>query len=152
VWQTESGELVRILEGHRGPVSKVVAVDSQRLLSASHDKTLILWSSESGQIMNIFEGHSKRINDVAVIDQRLALSGSDDETLRVWDLESGQTLHILEGHSDRVRAVRYLIRRTSVNSVSRQNNTLLGCSVWKRNPPLRGEHRMGEVNHPATRW
>lgn len=48
-WDAQTGECLRTLEGHQGPVSSIVAFPSgDRVISASFDKTLRLWDVEKG--------------------------------------------------------------------------------------------------------
>ena len=107
VWDLESGQTLRTLQGHTGEVYAVAMTrDGRRAVSASDDHTLRVWDLESGQTLRILEGHTDRVSAVAVTpDGRCAVSASDDHTLRVWDLESGQTLRVLVGQTDRVTAV-----------------------------------------------
>ena len=50
VWDLESGQTVRTLEGHAKAVTAVaVTPDGCRAVSASYDWTLRMWDLESGQ-------------------------------------------------------------------------------------------------------
>ena len=97
VWDLESGQSVRTLEGHSSSVNGVaITPDGRRAVSASWDNTLRVWDLESGQSVRTLEGHSRWVNGVAVTpDGRRAVSASYDNTLRVWDLESGKELALL---------------------------------------------------------
>jgi len=107
LWDLESGQTIRTLEGHTGSVSAVaVAPDGRRAVSASKDKTLRLWDLGTGQTLRTLEGHTDWVSAVAMTpDGRRAVSASEDQTLRVWDLEGGQTIETLEGHTNWIRAV-----------------------------------------------
>jgi WD40 repeat protein len=97
VWDLESGQSLRKLEGHSFGVNGVaITPDGRRAVSASGDKTLRVWDLESGQSLRTLEGHSSDVNGVAITpDGRRAVSASWDKTLRVWDLESGKELALL---------------------------------------------------------
>ena len=111
VWDLESGQRVRTLEGHTDGVGSVsVTSDGRRAVSSgrgSRDKTLRVWDLERGQCLHILEVHVDGVRiptcSVSVTpDGRRAVSGeSVDDRLRVWDLESGQYLRALEGHTAR---------------------------------------------------
>jgi len=104
LWDLESGQTIRILEGHRDSVWAVaVTPDGRRAVSASGDQTLRFWDLESGQTIRILEGHTDWT--ALTPDCRRVISASGDNTLRLWDLESGQTIRILEGHRNSVDAV-----------------------------------------------
>ena len=107
IWDLESGESLRTLEGHTDSVNAVaVTSDGRRAVSASWDNTLRIWDLESGESLRTLEGHTDWVNAVAVTsDGRRAVSASGDNTLRIWDLESGESLRTLEGHTDEVNAV-----------------------------------------------
>jgi WD40 repeat protein len=81
----ESG-LLRILRGHSGRVTHVVAISGERALSASEDKTLRLWDLASGETLRVLEGHSDQVTHVVALPGERALSASRDNTLRLWDL------------------------------------------------------------------
>jgi WD40 repeat protein len=87
VWDLESGQRVRTLEGHTGYVMAVaITPDGRRAVSASSDQTLRLWDLESGQSLHPLEGHTGEVSGVAITpDGRRAVSASVDKTLRVWD-------------------------------------------------------------------
>jgi WD40 repeat protein len=94
VWDLDSGELLRTLEGHAKSVEAVaVSPDGRRAVSASRDNTLRVWDLDSGELLRTLEGHAESVQAVAVSpDGRRAVSASRDNTLRVWDLDSGETL------------------------------------------------------------
>jgi WD40 repeat protein len=49
LWDTQSGDCIRTLEGHQNSVlACAFAPDGNTLLSASDDKTLKLWNAQSG--------------------------------------------------------------------------------------------------------
>ncbi|MCX6899021.1 MAG: AAA family ATPase [Verrucomicrobia bacterium] len=106
VWDLESGQCLRTLEGHCSWNSVSVTPDGQRAVSGGNDNTLRVWDLESGRCLRTLEGHSDWVNSVSVTpDGRHAVSGSRGHTLRVWDLESRRCLRTTEGHSGRVNSV-----------------------------------------------
>jgi WD40 repeat protein len=100
----ESPVLLRVLEGHGGPVNAVGLTGDGRAVSASDDATLRVWDLASGRELALLVGHDGPVNAVALAGGR-AVSASDDATLRVWDLASGHELALLAGHEAEVRAV-----------------------------------------------
>jgi len=110
LWDVDTGQCLRIFEGHVGHVESVcLSSDNRWALSGSTygDKGLRLWDVATGQCLRIFEGHTEGVNSVCLsLDNRLALSGSDDKTLRVWDVGTGQCLRIFVGHTGEVNSVR----------------------------------------------
>ncbi|KAI3573868.1 hypothetical protein IWW34DRAFT_823586 [Fusarium oxysporum f. sp. albedinis] len=51
IWNAETGECERVLEGHNDYVGSVVA-------SASYDMTVRIWNAETGECGRVLEGHS----------------------------------------------------------------------------------------------
>ncbi|KIJ60810.1 hypothetical protein HYDPIDRAFT_116664 [Hydnomerulius pinastri MD-312] len=83
---------LKVLEGHSGLVWRVAFFPyGRRLLSASHDGTLIIWDVESGEIEKKVTGHTGRVNSIAIApDGSIFASGSDDEMLRFWHGLTGE--------------------------------------------------------------
>ena len=107
VWNLETGQCVRTMEGHSDKVTSVANTPgSHYALSGSLDKTLRLWDLETGQCIHIMEGHKDQVWSISVTpDGRFAVSGSADKTVRLWDLETGQCIRTMDGHTDPVRSV-----------------------------------------------
>jgi WD40 repeat protein/DNA-directed RNA polymerase subunit RPC12/RpoP len=105
VWDSESGQCLRTLEGHSAEVSLSTTPHGRRAISGSADRTLRLWDLESGQCLRTLEGAGWVMSVSVTPDSRRAVSGGSDNNLRVWDMESGKCLRILEGHSEPVCSV-----------------------------------------------
>ena len=64
IWDFQSGELLRNLEGHWGALA--VTPEGSRVVCGSADKTLKVVDLESGEVLHTLEGHTESVNDVAV--------------------------------------------------------------------------------------
>jgi len=130
------------LEGHEGWVTAIATPMSQPnsdiLLSASRDKTVIMWKltrdEESfGYPLRRLRGHSHYVEDVVISsDGQFALSGSWDHTLRLWDLNTGTTTRRFLGHTKDVLSVAFSSDNRQIMSGSRDRtiklwNTLGEC-------------------------
>jgi len=97
VWDLESGEKLKTLEGHTDQVNAVsITPDGRRAVSGSWDKTLIVWDLESGEKLKTLEGHTDQVKAVSITpDGRRAVSaaGKLDKPLILWDLERGEMLN-----------------------------------------------------------
>lgn len=91
----QTGKVKQRLEGHTATVHSVAFVDSNRVLSASHDRTLRLWSLSSGLSERVFSGHTAAVHEVRLsptMDR--FVSSSADGTARIWDLNSNRSLSV----------------------------------------------------------
>jgi small GTP-binding protein len=107
LWDVDTGQCLRVLEGHTSTVWSVhLSADLRRALTGADDGTLRLWDVEAGRCLRVLGGHKERINCV-VWSSNLshALTGAWDKTLRLWDVEAGRCLRVLEGHNKSVESV-----------------------------------------------
>ncbi|KAF5851015.1 hypothetical protein GGP41_010749 [Bipolaris sorokiniana] len=103
------GPLLQTLEGHTSYVtSAAFSAAGDRLVSASHDKTVRVWDAKTGEPLHTLEGHTSCVSSAAfsAAGDRL-VSASHDKTVRVWDAKTGQPLHTLEGHTDIITSVAF---------------------------------------------
>jgi len=136
------------LKGHAGWVTAIAApIDQQSntLLSASRDKTVIVWNldrsaDEYGQAKRALKGHSHFVQDVVISsDGQYCLSGSWDGTLRLWDLNTGATTRRFIGHAKDVLSVAFSVDNRQIVSGSRDKtiklwNTLGECKYTIAEP------------------
>ena len=47
-----------IKTNHTGSIRKLIAIDDERIASASEDKTIKLWDVKTGNLIFTFEGHT----------------------------------------------------------------------------------------------
>lgn len=94
---------IMLLTGHSAPVfSCKFSPDGQHLLSASHDKSLLLWNvfGECKNVLN-FKGHSNAVLEVQwASDGEYAFSCSADKTAALWDAQTGARVRQFKGHTD----------------------------------------------------
>lgn len=85
VWESPSGCLLHILEGHTGLVTSVLfSPDGTRLVSTS-DNQAALWEVSTGRLLHTLEGHTNQINSMSFSpDGKRLITGSADRTARVW--------------------------------------------------------------------
>jgi len=139
---TEKMDLRGELVGHGGWVTALATTGEQSdmLLSASRDKSIIVWSlkpgtgdEQYGVAQKRLNGHGHFVQDVAISsDGQFALSGSWDGTLRLWDLNTGNTTRRFIGHAKDVLSVAFSADNRQIVSGSRDKtinlwNTLGVC-------------------------
>lgn len=103
VWDLETGECIRVLEGHTKWIEDMqVTPDGKWAVSGGEDTLLRIWDLERGECIKVLEGHTKRINGVAIsADGRRVVSGTGGEgaCLMVWDVPGGKYTRVIEGCS-----------------------------------------------------
>merc|ERR1712076_69833 len=113
------------LVGHGGWVTAIATTmeDTDMVLTASRDKTIIMWKVEKdsdGIAQKRLKGHGHFVQDVAISsDGQFALSGSWDGTLRLWDLNTGTTTRRFVGHTKDVLSVAFSADNRQIVSGSR---------------------------------
>src|SRR5262245_44554486 len=108
LWDTNSGECLRVFEGHTGRVvGAALSPDGKRVLSGSDDRTVRLWDAASGKELDRLTGHMDSVFSVAFGPEGQALSGGLDKAMLRWDLKAGRNLGVHLGHAGHIRAISY---------------------------------------------
>ncbi|CAH2225749.1 proteasomal ATPase-associated factor 1 [Pelobates cultripes] len=97
IWQTNNGEIRRVLEGHIYDVNCCMFFPSGMVvLSGGMDSQIKIWSVEDASCPVTFKGHQAGILDLAVVDRgRNVLSCSRDGTARLWDCGRSSCLAVV---------------------------------------------------------
>lgn len=102
-------ECYKTLTGHTNYVAAVAYMPplndepAGSIVSASHDRNLIIWDVEEGNPKAALTGHDQPVCAVSVAADGKIVSGAWDSTARVWSGENTQ--HILKGHTQNVLCV-----------------------------------------------
>ncbi|XP_078282067.1 WD repeat-containing protein 31 isoform X1 [Rhinoraja longicauda] len=92
IYNWKSGAVQQKFMGHERDVTKVTCIfQSNRIFSASRDKTALMWDvdSEAGPLQE-FTGHELGVTGLAVSPGGFQLcTGSRDNSLRIWDVQTG---------------------------------------------------------------
>jgi WD40 repeat protein len=94
LWDAETGQLVKRLDGHEDTVLSVVfSPEGRRLLTSSYDHTARLWDIETGQLVRTFVGHDWWVWSAAFSpDGQRIVTASQDGSAIVWSVETGEPL------------------------------------------------------------
>ncbi|NET37695.1 MAG: NACHT domain-containing protein [Cyanothece sp. SIO1E1] len=100
LWQPQTGQCLRILQGHQAGIRSVAfSTDGQTLASGSEDCTIKLWQVQTGQELRTLQGHQAGALSVAFdLDGQILASGSEDHTIKLWQAQTGQCISTLQGH------------------------------------------------------
>jgi WD40 repeat protein len=99
VWAIASGRLIQRLQGHEDTIEQAqFSADSQRVVSASRDRTARIWQVASGQLLSTFYHRDVISSAHFSPDGRLVAIASWDGTARILDAATGTSRVILAGH------------------------------------------------------
>jgi len=99
LWDSDTGALLAVLDGHKGVIEDVELLANDQILSWSNDGSLRLWDGNSGAPLTLMEGHSEGINGIEILSDQRILSWSWDGTLRVWNSQTGLQLAAMESQA-----------------------------------------------------
>lgn len=91
--------------GHEARITDVLALDSQHVVTTSHDGTLRVWDLRIGHTTHVLRGHQGGVTCAARLDGDHIISGAADCTLRVWRLSTAEATKVWEAHQWSVTAV-----------------------------------------------
>ena len=105
VWDRRTGEQLRRMTGHRGPVN-AVQLRGNLIASASGDGVAKLWNLTSGHCIKEFRSKDRGMACLDFsLDSRTILSGGNDQVVYQFDTSSGQLVRELTGHQKLVRSL-----------------------------------------------
>ncbi|GFN97619.1 proteasomal ATPase-associated factor 1-like [Plakobranchus ocellatus] len=165
LWQTNTGEVRRNLEGHVGDVYTCQFFPSGIVvLSAGADMMVKVWSAETGACAATITGHKAAILGSDIIDRgRNIVTCSRDGTAKLWDVGQQACLYTFEEIGGDVNSCCTGIPANSIDlgtpSITRSDREigteskmlLLGCE----NGSLQGfglESRDGSCFHITEHW
>ncbi|MDM8536286.1 hypothetical protein QUF70_05995 [Desulfobacterales bacterium HSG17] len=125
LFDVESGEIVRRLEGHEKDVGQLGGVESavfhpdgKWLATAGQDQRIIFWSVPDGEIVREIETSGKAGRLAFSTDGKLIASGSDNQNIAIWNAETGKEVKILKGHQDMISGLTFNSTGTLLASAS----------------------------------
>lgn len=105
IWDRHTGEFLRKLSGHRGPVN-AVQLRGNLVVSASGDGVAKLWNLTSGLCIKEFLSKDRGMACVEFSpDSRTILAGGNDQVIYQFDTNTGELVRELSGHRGLVRSL-----------------------------------------------
>ena len=165
LWDADTGQPIRTLEGHTGPVNSVAfSRDGHRIVSGSDDQTVRLWDADTGQPIRTLVGNTHAVRSVAFSpDGRRIASGGQDKTVRLWDADTGVEIGTPEMlHDDAVWTVSFSpdgrrlsppaeTRRFGCGTANPANTSVPPCAATRRPSDPRRSVRTGAASSPPAR-
>lgn len=105
LWDRATGNLLRTLVAHRGPVN-AVQLRGNLVVSASGDGVAKLWNLNSGHCIKEFPSKDRGLACVEFsLDSRTILTGGNDQVIYQFDANTGELVRELRGHRGLVRSL-----------------------------------------------
>jgi outer membrane protein assembly factor BamB len=127
LWDVDTGQVVRSLEGTEDSLVDAVAVapDGATIASGSLSNTLKLWDVATGKERWARKAHTKYLSDVAFSpDGRTLATAAQDRTVKLWNAADGREKRTLTGHAAEVFSVAFSPDGATVSSGG------LGLRAW----------------------
>jgi len=95
IWNLKSGESLKLLQGHVGPVI-CLDVSKNMVASAASDKTIKIWEISTGTCLSTFNT-TNEVSCIKIYNQMI-FSGVANK-IEMWDISSGKCTQICETFS-----------------------------------------------------
>lgn len=102
---TESGMILRQLDGHCDDIKAVGTVDQQTLISGSADNTIGLWNMDTGERLRQIQQPSHVESMATDSDGVHFVTGNADWVARVWNAQTGELVQTLIGHEAPIKGI-----------------------------------------------
>ncbi|MEJ6486735.1 WD40 repeat domain-containing protein [Nostoc punctiforme UO1] len=89
LWNTNTGEEIRILTGHIASVNAIAFSSTAKIIaSGGEDNTIQIWNYQTGELIQILEPQSLVNSLVFSPHAKILVSGTDDSKIGVWGISS----------------------------------------------------------------
>lgn len=107
IFDAESGELIRNLEGHQHHVLGVAwSQDGQRLATAGADQAMKIWNVSSGELIRTIGGFPSELSSIRFMGASLQiLSAGGDGLVRLHNAETGKQIRTFTGAKEALFAL-----------------------------------------------
>lgn len=108
VWQTDSGETIGVLKGHKRGLWDINFYKFDKLIvTGSGDKTIKVWSLLDFSCKKTLEGHTNSVQRVKFFNREhpQLLSCGADGLIKLWDYKQEEIIKSLDNHDQRIWAM-----------------------------------------------
>ncbi|CAF1028187.1 unnamed protein product [Brachionus calyciflorus] len=136
IWN-KTGELIVSLPGHTGPVKSVAWINESKILSSSHDQSILVWNLSKNVLTKSVKcvGHTESVECIDINDDKSKfISTSWDKMIKLWNLNEEDELEesvitkkkksdvpsrvktpiiTLSGHSENVSSCKWMDDKTA---------------------------------------
>jgi geranylgeranyl transferase type-2 subunit beta len=107
IWDGQTGERRRMLDGHRGAVLAVaIQPGGSSLATGGVDASIVHWDGMTGKRLKQWRGHRSWVNTLTFsADGRMLASGSSDGTIRIRHLDDSTPERVLNATDAEVRCI-----------------------------------------------
>jgi WD40 repeat protein len=129
IWETLSGAIICILEGHTAPVTSVdLTAKGDLAASASMDTSVRLWNTTTGSCISVLSEHSKWVMSASFSSTaKMLVSASHDHLVKIWDVHQGEVLYTMRGHNLGVNSAFFSPNDALIVSTSHDKS----LRIWK---------------------
>lgn len=130
VWDYETGDFERTLEGHTDSVRDISFDHSGKLLaSCSAAMTIKLWDFRDFECIRTMHSQDHNVSSVAIMARGdHTVSASRDEAIKMWEGQTGYRVKTFTGHREWVRMVQPNQDGTLIGSCSNEQTVCVGHS------------------------
>jgi WD40 repeat protein len=117
IWDAESGEVIKTLEGHSASVNSVAFSPDGKTIASGSYRNIKLWNSQTGVVLKTLAGLAGNIvggfTSVAFSPDGKTLASAgvsvdgNNGTITIWDRNTGEELRTLAGHARSVHSVAF---------------------------------------------
>ncbi|HEX3052179.1 MAG TPA: hypothetical protein VHP83_16085 [Aggregatilineaceae bacterium] len=96
VVNVHTGEIVRVFEGHTGPITDWdFSDDGTRLVTGSDDQTVRIWDTATGETLHVLWGHTTPVMSVDFNTGGDWVVSAAFRDMRLWDVQTGMLKNVV---------------------------------------------------------
>ena len=118
IWNLESGECHKTLNGHNGWVTSILLSENSRLISSSVDKCIKIWDLDSFECKITLNNHEAVCSLCLLSNNNSLASGLIDGTINIWSINDYSNIKSFKAHNDYIPCLKQIVNTNKLISVS----------------------------------